>query len=208
MSFCPRDVQQRCFKLQLETLIAAFPDLPLFCHSRGLDAAADVLRMVRDVAPQAVAVVHSFDGTMAELEAFIDAGFFVSVNGCSLRTPQNAAVARCIPTDRLLLETDAPWCSIRRTHASHALIAASLAANEALFGADRKPKAFEAGCTVTGRNEPCRIVYVCAFYCVLFIGVYFCSHVLEAMAAIKGLSTEALAEAVWQTTHSIFFNKK
>ena len=48
------------------------------------------------------------------------------MNGCSLKTDANLAVVAGIPADRLLLETDAPWCGLRPSHASSRFVQTKL----------------------------------------------------------------------------------
>lgn len=42
----------------------------------------------------------------------------MGVNGCSLKSKENIDNVKRIPIDKLLLETDAPYCEIRNTHES------------------------------------------------------------------------------------------
>lgn len=63
-------------------------------------------------------VVHSFDGTIEEAEILLSMGFYIGINGCSLKTLENIEVVRRIPLNRILLETDSPYCQIRKSHAS------------------------------------------------------------------------------------------
>ncbi|CAD7926165.1 unnamed protein product [Amoebophrya sp. A120] len=60
-------------------------------------------------------VVHSFTGTVADLELLLSYNLFVSVNGCSLRSKAGCLMIKSIPLDRLLLETDAPYCAIEES---------------------------------------------------------------------------------------------
>ena len=54
-----------------------------------------------------------------------------------------------IPTERLMIETDAPWCEIKQTHASHRHVVTKFET--------RKKEKFARGCCVKGRNEPAMI---------------------------------------------------
>ncbi|EZG43633.1 putative TatD family hydrolase [Gregarina niphandrodes] len=69
-------------------------------------------------------VVHSFDGARDDARRFIRLGLHIGVNGCGLRELCLHEVIRAgeIPVERLHFETDAPWCSIKKTHPSFDLI--------------------------------------------------------------------------------------
>jgi TatD related DNase len=51
-------------------------------------------------------LVHSFTGTVEEMRRLVEAGLYVGINGCSLKTEENLEVVRQIPLDRIMLETD------------------------------------------------------------------------------------------------------
>ncbi|KAL6014824.1 hypothetical protein ACI3LY_002813 [Candidozyma auris] len=113
--------QKTMFTRQLEVVASLkHLELPLFLHMRSAcDDFVDIIKPFierKDVGP---GVVHSFTGTEEELKKLLDLGFYIGVNGCSLKTEENLAVAKKIPASKLLIETDAPWCEIRKSHASY-----------------------------------------------------------------------------------------
>lgn len=83
---------------------------PLIVHTRA--AAEDTLRLMREEgAGEAGGVMHCFTESREVAEAALDLGFYISFSG--IVTFKNAKalkeVARCVPLDRLLIETDAPY---------------------------------------------------------------------------------------------------
>lgn len=83
---------------------------PLIIHTRA--AADDTLRLMREEgAEQAGGVMHCFTETLEVAEAAIGMGFCISFSG--IVTFKNAQalkeVARQVPLDRMLIETDAPY---------------------------------------------------------------------------------------------------
>jgi TatD DNase family protein len=84
--------------------------LPLIIHTRS--SSADTLQLLREEgAGQVRGVFHCFTETVAVAEAALDLGFHISLSG--IVTFRNAedlrAVARRVPADRLLIETDSPY---------------------------------------------------------------------------------------------------
>ncbi len=84
--------------------------LPLVIHTR--DAAEDTLRLMREEeAGEAGGIMHCFTETREVATAALELGFHISFSG--IVTFRNAValkdVARLVPLDRLLVETDAPY---------------------------------------------------------------------------------------------------
>lgn len=102
----PMFKQIECYRHFLE--IAKRISLPVAVHMR--EAFADVLAGIRET-PGVKGVIHCFTGDREQAKAFLDAGFLISLSG--IVTFKNSRdlqeVARFIPEDRLLLETDAPY---------------------------------------------------------------------------------------------------
>jgi len=157
--------------------------------------------------------VHSFTGTVEEMRELVERGWHIGVNGCSLKTEENCDVVREIPLHMLHLETDGPWCEIRPAHASSAILAkmrvelgfapkpkgkpgngkgAKVEEEEdpsmgwGGWKSVKKEKWFE-GAVVKGRNESC------------FIG-----RVAWAVAGIKGLTVQEVADAAWRNSVTMF----
>ncbi|MGZ5140596.1 MAG: TatD family hydrolase [Burkholderiales bacterium] len=83
---------------------------PLIIHTRS--AAADTVRVMREErADEAGGVMHCFTETWETAQAALELGFHISFSG--IVTFKNAGalkeVARLVPLDRLLVETDSPY---------------------------------------------------------------------------------------------------
>lgn len=106
----PREQQQTVFRRQVR--LAREFGLPIAVHSR--EANQEVLAILREEgAAEVGGVMHCFSGDVSTAEAFIELGFYISLAGPV--TFQNATtpkfVARRVPLDRLLVETDCPFLS-------------------------------------------------------------------------------------------------
>ena len=94
-----------------------------------------------------------------------------------------------------MVESDCPWCEIRPSHASHALLKTlSTSQNEhyaqlaSLYVPEQKKKEkFEEGKGVKGRNEPCST-----------------GAVAWVVAQLHGVSLEEVAKQTYQNTCDLF----
>jgi TatD DNase family protein len=188
LSFCQKETQIEAFKLHFE--LARQTKLPMFLHCRA--AASDLIPLLRENRSSMIrgGVVHSFDGTLHEALTFTEElGLYIGLNGCSLRTEESLAVVKELPLDRILLETDAPWCDIRPTHASHQVLLKSQDSviPKPWLPAYKKEKWIE-GHLVKGRNEPCTL-----------------PQVLHIVATLKGLPVERVAAQTFANSLCLFF---
>ena len=100
--------QRDRFVTHIEAAKAA--QLPLIIHTRG--AKEDTLNLLRDVGQhQVTGVLHCFTEDLDMAKQAIELGFYISISG--IVTFNNASalreVAKKVPDDRLLIETDAPY---------------------------------------------------------------------------------------------------
>jgi TatD DNase family protein len=100
-----RDTQIRAMMAQLE--LAAELDLPVIIHDR--DAHEDTLNLLKTCDVRGV--MHCFSGDLAMAESAISHGFYISLAGnVTYKSAADLrAVARDVPLERLLLETDSPY---------------------------------------------------------------------------------------------------
>ena len=106
----PKEPQLKYFEAQLDLAIDI--QMPLFLHSRA--ASEDFERLVGsrlDKLPRG-GLVHSFTGTMEEMNRLVALGLDIGVNGCSMKTEENLEVVKAIPLERLQIETDGPWVRV------------------------------------------------------------------------------------------------
>jgi TatD DNase family protein len=106
--FAPREVQQAVFREQIR--IARRRRLPIVIHTR--EAEADTFRILsEESAGEVGGVFHCFTGDREMARRALDAGFHLSLAGIVTfpRAVELHEVAKAVPLDRLLIETDSPF---------------------------------------------------------------------------------------------------
>jgi len=105
----PRDTQAKVFRDQMALAHAA--KLPIIIHCR--DAWPDTLDILESAwRPTALGgILHCFTGTLEDAKRGIDMGFLISFAGNSTypKTQNLRDVAKALPLENILIETDAPY---------------------------------------------------------------------------------------------------
>jgi len=107
--YSTHQMQVKWFVRQIEA--AAELNLPVIFHER--DSGGDFLNILKaNAAPETRGVVHCFSGTRKELEAYLDLGLYIGITGIVTIKSRGAALRALvphIPSERLVVETDAPY---------------------------------------------------------------------------------------------------
>ena len=106
--FAPRDVQQQVFREQIR--LAHRLSRPIVIHTR--EAEDDTFRILDEERAQNIGgVFHCFTGDRDMARRALDIGFHLSLAGIVTfpRALELKEVARIVPLDRLLIETDSPF---------------------------------------------------------------------------------------------------
>ena len=100
-----REQQLELFAEQLEE--ARKRDLPVVIHTREADD--DTVALLREIPSRGI--IHCYTGTVDFAKRFLDLGFYISISGIvTFRPAENVReVARILPDDRFLIETDSPF---------------------------------------------------------------------------------------------------
>lgn len=103
----PRDVQRKWFRKQIQ--LAKKLDLPVVVHSRSADE--DTLKILKEESDGLRAVIHCFSSDRAMMKEFVDLGFYIALGGpvTFKKTDELKEVAKIVPIEKLLVETDAPY---------------------------------------------------------------------------------------------------
>jgi TatD DNase family protein len=107
--YAPRDVAARVFRTHIAA--ARESGLPLVIHAR--DADADIAAILEEEMGKGAfkAVLHCFTSSRRLAEVALALGLYVSFSGVLTfkKSDDLRAIARDVPEDRLLIETDAPF---------------------------------------------------------------------------------------------------
>lgn len=107
----PRDVQVAVFKRQLHA--AHECELPVVIHTR--EAESETIEILKSdyLDAKRRGIFHCFSGSMDLARSAIELGFMISFSGIITfkKADELRAVAKEVPLDRLLIETDCPYLS-------------------------------------------------------------------------------------------------
>ena len=109
-NYSPHNVQVEGFKRQIQ--IAKKHNKPIIVHCR--EAEDEVLSILKNESAKEIGgIIHCFSGSMQFADECLNLGFYISFSG-NITYPKAKnlrEVVKIVPSDRLLIETDAPFLS-------------------------------------------------------------------------------------------------
>lgn len=105
MDDCNKKAQEKIFKEQIE--LSKTLNLPIIIHNR--EAHNDTMNIIKEYRPKGV--IHCFSGSKEMAKEVIKLGMYIGLGGVvTFKNAKNALeVAKTIPLENLVLETDAPY---------------------------------------------------------------------------------------------------
>lgn len=108
-SFDDYFIQKEIFN-KILTICADKKDKIITVHSRK--ASSDVIAMIGDNFPGKI-ILHWYSGNFKDLEVAINQGFYFSINYPMTKSETGRKIINRLPKDRILLETDGPFTSLK-----------------------------------------------------------------------------------------------
>lgn len=106
-----KDEQIELFKEHLK-----IQKLPYFYHCRNSFTDFFEILIAQKSFKVFQGVVHSFDGSLDEANMLISKGLYIGINGCSLKSKEGIEVVKHLPLNRIVIETDSPYCLVRKSY--------------------------------------------------------------------------------------------
>ena len=104
----PKETQKAAFRKQIQ--LAKEVKMPIIIHNREADR--DVVEILKEEnASEVGGIMHCFAGSLEIAKTCLDMNFYISFGGpvTFKNAKQTKEVAKAIPLDKLLIETDAPF---------------------------------------------------------------------------------------------------
>lgn len=104
----PKDIQKDVFRKQIR--LAKKLNMPIIIHNR--EATEDIIQILQEEKAEEVGgIMHCYSDSVEYVQACLDMNFYISLGGPvtfkNAKLPKE--VAKQVPLDRLLVETDAPY---------------------------------------------------------------------------------------------------
>ena len=115
-----------------------------------------------------------------DLNNFLSLNIFIGLTGTSFKTKENIEIVKKIPLDKIIIETDAPYCEIKKNNEGFKYV-------ETFFEGKLKKEKMKKGFMCKERNEPCTMI-----------------QVLEVVSKVKNVDKNDVAKICYQNSFELF----